>query len=107
MSNLPKKPEDWLEVASPGEKAKGGFKLFLGYAPGVGKTYSMLSEAIRRHARGEDIVIALSNRMAARALKSLPRSSNPSRAAKSNTKHHIRRDGSGRNSCSQTCRRSG
>jgi len=56
---LPKKPEDWLEVASPGEKAKGGFKLFLGYAPGVGKTYSMLSEAIRRHARGEDIVIGI------------------------------------------------
>jgi two-component system sensor histidine kinase KdpD len=34
-------------------------KLFLGYAPGVGKTYSMLSEAIRRHSRGEDIVIGL------------------------------------------------
>jgi two-component system sensor histidine kinase KdpD len=39
---------------------KGGiFKLFLGYAPGVGKTYNMLSEAIRRHARGEDIVIGV------------------------------------------------
>ena len=32
-------------------------KLFLGYAPGVGKTFSMLSEAIRRHSRGEDVVI--------------------------------------------------
>ncbi|MGA7381131.1 MAG: universal stress protein, partial [Terriglobales bacterium] len=37
----------------------GVFKLFLGYAPGVGKTYSMLSEAIRRHNRGEDIVIGV------------------------------------------------
>jgi two-component system, OmpR family, sensor histidine kinase KdpD len=57
MSALPKKPEDWLEVASPPQKARGIFKLFLGYAPGVGKTYSMLSEAIRRHSRGEDVVI--------------------------------------------------
>ncbi|MCL2659870.1 MAG: histidine kinase [Acidobacteriaceae bacterium] len=34
-------------------------KLFLGYAPGVGKTYNMLSEAIRRRTRGEDIVIGV------------------------------------------------
>ncbi|MEY2491067.1 MAG: two-component system, OmpR family, sensor histidine kinase KdpD, partial [Verrucomicrobiota bacterium] len=51
---MPKTPEDWLEKASAPEKAKGIFKLFLGYAPGVGKTYSMLSEGIRRHNRGED-----------------------------------------------------
>jgi len=56
---LPKKPEDWLEVASPSQKAKAIFKLFLGYAPGVGKTYSMLSEGIRRHSRGEDVVIGV------------------------------------------------
>jgi two-component system sensor histidine kinase KdpD len=56
---LPKKPEDWLEVASPPQKARGIFKLFLGYAPGVGKTYSMLSEALRRRSRGEDVVIGV------------------------------------------------
>jgi two-component system sensor histidine kinase KdpD len=56
---LAKKPEDWLEVASPPQKTRGIFKLFLGYAPGVGKTYSMLSEAIRRHGRGEDVVIGI------------------------------------------------
>ena len=56
---MPKKPEDWLEVASPSQKAKAIFKLFLGYAPGVGKTYSMLSEGIRRHSRGEDVVIGV------------------------------------------------
>jgi two-component system sensor histidine kinase KdpD len=56
---LPKKPEDWLEVASPSQKARGIFKLFLGYAPGVGKTFSMLSEAIRRRSRGEDVVIGV------------------------------------------------
>jgi two-component system, OmpR family, sensor histidine kinase KdpD len=56
---LPKKPEEWLEVASPSPSARGIFKLFLGYAPGVGKTYSMLSEAIRRKGRGEDVVIGI------------------------------------------------
>jgi len=56
---LPKKPEEWLEVASPSANARGIFKLFLGYAPGVGKTYNMLSEAIRRKSRGEDVVIGI------------------------------------------------
>ncbi len=56
---MPKKPEDWLEVASPPQKARGVFKLFLGYAPGVGKTYSMLSEALRRRSRGEDVAIGV------------------------------------------------
>ena len=56
---MAKKPEEWLEKASPPEKTKGSFKLFLGYAPGVGKTYTMLSEGIRRHSRGEDVVIGI------------------------------------------------
>src|ERR1700688_3980490 len=56
---MPKKPEDWLEKANTPEKSKGIFKLFLGYAPGVGKTFSMLSEGIRRHSRGEDVVIGI------------------------------------------------
>ena len=55
---MPKTPEQWLEEASP-QKKQGIFKLFLGYAPGVGKTYNMLSEGIRRNSRGEDIVIGL------------------------------------------------
>jgi two-component system sensor histidine kinase KdpD len=50
--------EQWLERVDP-EKKRGLFKIFLGYAPGVGKTYSMLSEAIRRHERGEDVVIGV------------------------------------------------
>jgi two-component system, OmpR family, sensor histidine kinase KdpD len=55
---MPKTPEQWLEECSP--KTSGGrFKLFLGYAPGVGKTHTMLTEAIRRHSRGEDIVIGV------------------------------------------------
>lgn len=54
-----KSPEEWLEKASLAEKEEGTLKLFLGYAPGVGKTYTMLSEAIRRHTRGEDVVIGI------------------------------------------------
>ena len=56
---MAKKPEEWLEVASPSAKTRGVFKLFLGYAPGVGKTFSMLSEAIRRRSRGEDVVVGV------------------------------------------------
>jgi two-component system sensor histidine kinase KdpD len=54
-----KSPEEWLAAVAPPEKTKGTFKLFLGYAPGVGKTYNMLSEAIRRKQRGEDIVVGV------------------------------------------------
>ena len=54
-----KTPEQWLADAQPAEKQKGTLKLFLGYAPGVGKTFSMLSEALRRHSRGEDVVIGV------------------------------------------------
>ena len=56
---MPKTPEEWLAVSKPPEKTKGILKLFLGYAAGVGKTYAMLSEAIRRSSRGEGVVIAL------------------------------------------------
>ena len=53
-----KSAEDWL-VSSETEKHRGRLKIFLGYAPGVGKTFSMLSEGIRRRARGEDVVIGI------------------------------------------------
>jgi two-component system sensor histidine kinase KdpD len=56
---MPKTPEQWLAETSPKEKTKGALKLFLGYAPGVGKTYGMLSEAIRRHSRDEDVVAGI------------------------------------------------
>ena len=53
-----KSPEDWL-LARDNEKTRGRLKVFLGYAPGVGKTFSMLSEGIRRRSRGEDVVIGI------------------------------------------------
>src|ERR1700761_8909704 len=60
MSGARKSPEDWLAGSEgEGEKLRGRFKVFLGYAPGVGKTFSMLSEGIRRRSRGEDIIIGV------------------------------------------------
>src|SRR5271154_2148473 len=38
-------------------EAAGHFRIYLGAAPGVGKTYAMLSEAQRRRGRGADVVI--------------------------------------------------
>lgn len=38
-------------------KEKGHLKIFLGYAPGVGKTYSMLVDANKKLSQGENIVI--------------------------------------------------
>jgi two-component system, OmpR family, sensor histidine kinase KdpD len=52
-----KTPEEWLDTAE-GQK-RGRFKIFLGYAPGVGKTFSMLGEAVRRKSRGTDVVIGI------------------------------------------------
>jgi two-component system sensor histidine kinase KdpD len=37
--------------------ARGKLRIYLGMAPGVGKTYKMLDEAHRRHDRGTDVVV--------------------------------------------------
>lgn len=58
MAQAGKTPEEWLQ-SSEDEKTRGRLKVFLGYAPGVGKTYSMLSEGIRRRSRGEDVVVGI------------------------------------------------
>jgi two-component system, OmpR family, sensor histidine kinase KdpD len=54
---MSKSPDQWLEKTAPPQKKEGALKVFLGYAPGVGKTYTMLSEAGRRRRRGQDVVI--------------------------------------------------
>jgi two-component system sensor histidine kinase KdpD len=52
-----KTPEEWLDTAE--ERKRGRLKIFLGYAPGVGKTFMMLGEAVRRKSRGTDVVIGV------------------------------------------------
>ncbi len=37
---------------------RGSLRLYLGYAPGVGKTTRLLEEALRRQRRGADVVVA-------------------------------------------------
>ena len=39
--------------------ARGSLRIYLGAAPGVGKTYAMLNEGRRRRERGEDVVVGL------------------------------------------------
>ena len=56
---MSRSPEQWLGKASPPEEKEGVLKVFLGYAPGVGKTYTMLSEANRRRSRGQDVVVGI------------------------------------------------
>ncbi len=48
-------PEEALKQCN--QEYRGKLKIFIGYAPGVGKTYSMLNEGNRRAKRGKDIVI--------------------------------------------------
>src|SRR5712691_5112480 len=38
---------------------RGTLRIYLGPAPGVGKTYAMLDEGWRRHERGTDVVIGV------------------------------------------------
>nr|WP_238412551.1 sensor histidine kinase KdpD [Saccharothrix deserti] len=42
-----------------GKRKRGELRIYLGAAPGVGKTFAMLGEAHRRRERGADVVIGL------------------------------------------------
>lgn len=50
-------PEALLALAK--KEGRGRLKVFLGAAPGVGKTYAMLAEAARLKAEGVDVVVGL------------------------------------------------
>ena len=51
-------PEAMLKLAQAEETTKGRLKMFLGYAAGVGKTYSMLTVAHQLKKEGIDVVAA-------------------------------------------------
>jgi two-component system, OmpR family, sensor histidine kinase KdpD len=51
-------PEAMLKLAQAEETAKGKLKMFLGYAAGVGKTYSMLNVAQQLKKDGMDVIAA-------------------------------------------------
>jgi two-component system, OmpR family, sensor histidine kinase KdpD len=52
-------PEALLKLARQEKDARGRLKIFLGAAPGVGKTYEMLLSARARRADGADVVAGL------------------------------------------------
>src|ERR1700746_4208619 len=52
-------PDALLARASKEESRAGRLKIFLGAAPGVGKTYEMLQEARARLKEGKDIVVGV------------------------------------------------
>lgn len=59
--NERKDPEKLLELIQAEEKdsKRGKFKIYLGAAPGVGKTYTMLQDAKEKHKQGLDVVIGI------------------------------------------------
>ena len=52
-------PDALLEEARREDRSRGRLKVFIGAAPGVGKTYEMLMSARARLAEGADIVVGL------------------------------------------------
>ncbi len=52
-------PDALLKEVEREESRRGILKIFLGYAPGVGKTYTMLNEARVLKKRGEDVVVGI------------------------------------------------
>jgi two-component system, OmpR family, sensor histidine kinase KdpD len=58
MSDSPRPSPEAL-LADAGREGQGRLKIFLGFAPGVGKTYEMLSAARQRKLEGVDVVIGV------------------------------------------------
>src|SRR4030043_296127 len=52
-------PDALLKEVQREKDKRGRLKIFLGYAPGVGKTYTMLNEARVLKKRGEDVVVGI------------------------------------------------
>ncbi len=59
-------PDDLLRQIEEreGREARGRLKIFLGYAPRVGKTIRMFEEGLRRWRRGQDVVVGSVQRQA-------------------------------------------
>ncbi len=56
-----------MQPVEPTRRSGGRLKLFLGYAPGVGKSYAMLEAALQRQQRGENVVVAAASRSSGEA----------------------------------------
>jgi two-component system sensor histidine kinase KdpD len=55
----PRRPDPEALLAEAKREGRGKLRVFLGMAPGVGKTYEMLSSAARRKAEGVDVAVGV------------------------------------------------
>nr|WP_029917238.1 sensor histidine kinase KdpD [Caulobacter sp. UNC358MFTsu5.1] len=67
------RPDPEALLAAANRAGRGRLKVFLGMAPGVGKTYEMLRAARRRKADGQDVLIGLVETHGRRETESLLR----------------------------------
>jgi len=59
MADIDGRPEPEALLAEAAKEGRGKLKIFLGAAPGVGKTYAMLEDARQRKAEGRDVVVGI------------------------------------------------
>jgi two-component system sensor histidine kinase KdpD len=59
MTDIRPSPDALLKEIQKEEGKPGRLKIFLGYSPGVGKTYTMLEEAHLLKRRGDDVVVGV------------------------------------------------
>src|SRR6478752_9830567 len=69
----PRRPDPDALLAATARPGRGRLKVFLGMAPGVGKTYEMLRAARRRKAEGQDVLIGVVETHGRRETESLLR----------------------------------
>jgi two-component system sensor histidine kinase KdpD len=55
----PRRPDPDALLKEAAKAGRGRLKVFLGMAPGVGKTYEMLAQGARRKADGHDVVVGV------------------------------------------------
>jgi len=55
----PRRPDPDALLAEAAKAGRGRLKIFLGMAPGVGKTYEMLAQAARRAAEGRRVLVGV------------------------------------------------
>src|SRR5580704_16694687 len=58
-ANEPSRPDPDALLAEAAKAGRGRLKVFLGMAPGVGKTYEMLAQAERRRQDGGEVLVGV------------------------------------------------
>ena len=57
--NEPSRPDPDALLAEAKRQGRGRLKVFLGMAPGVGKTFEMLAQASRRREEGDEVLVGV------------------------------------------------